>query len=51
MIQKGREVDGSVPVVMLTHEAQESGVLNALQQLDQLDVLTDKTMVIRVESG
>lgn len=51
MIQKGREVNGSVPVVMLTHEAQESGVLKALQQLDQLDVLTDKTMVIRVESG
>ena len=51
VIQKGREVDGSVPVVMLTHEAQESNVLKALKQLDQLDVLTDKTMVIRVESG
>jgi homoserine dehydrogenase len=49
VIQKGRKVNGSVPVVMLTHEALESSVSNALSQLDTLDVLTDKTMVIRVE--
>jgi homoserine dehydrogenase len=51
VIQKGREVKGSVPVVMLTHEAQESNVLKALSLMDQLDVLTDKTMMIRVEEG
>jgi homoserine dehydrogenase len=51
VIQKGREIDGSVPVVMLTHEAKESSVLKALSQLDQLDVLTDKTMIIRVEAS
>ena len=51
VIQKGRKVKGSVPVVMLTHEACESSVLKALGQLDQLDVLTDKTHVIRVEEG
>jgi len=50
VIQKGREIDGSVPVVMLTHEAKESSVLKALSQMDQLEVLTDKTMVIRVEA-
>ena len=49
VIQKGRKVNGSVPVVMLTHEASESSVSKALSQLDNLDVLTDKTMVIRVE--
>ena len=49
VIQKGREVDGSVPVVMLTHEAKESSVRKALVQMEQLDVLTDKTMTIRVE--
>lgn len=49
VIQKGREVDGSVPVVMLTHEALESSVSKALSKLDRLNVLTDKTMVIRVE--
>jgi homoserine dehydrogenase len=51
VIQKGRKVKGSVPVVMLTHEACESSVLKALRQLDQLDVLTDQTHVIRVEEG
>ena len=51
VIQKGRETNGSVPIVMLTHEARESGVIKALSLLDQLDVLTDKTMVIRVEEG
>jgi homoserine dehydrogenase len=51
VIQKGRETNGSVPIVMLTHEARESDVLNALSLMDQLDVLTDKTVVIRVEEG
>jgi len=51
VIQKGRETNGSVPIVMLTHEARESDVLNALSQMDQLDVLTDKTVMIRVEEG
>ncbi|MBW1887318.1 MAG: homoserine dehydrogenase, partial [Deltaproteobacteria bacterium] len=51
VIQKGREVNGSVPIVMLTHEAQESSVIKALSLMDQLNVLTDQTMVIRVEEG
>jgi homoserine dehydrogenase len=50
VIQKGRELDGSVPVVMLTHEARESSVRKALEQMEHLDVLTDKTMTIRVEA-
>jgi homoserine dehydrogenase len=49
VIQKGREVDGSVPVVMLTHEAKERSVRRALAQVELLDVLTDKTITIRVE--
>jgi homoserine dehydrogenase len=49
VIQKGRKVNGSVPVVMLTHEAVESSVLKSLAKMDQLEVLTDKTVVIRVE--
>jgi homoserine dehydrogenase len=51
VIQKGREIDGSVPIVMLTHEARESSVIQALALLDDLEVLTDKTMMIRVEQG
>jgi homoserine dehydrogenase len=51
VIQKGREVRGSVPVVMLTHEAQESNAIKALSLLDKVDVVTDETMMIRVEQG
>lgn len=49
VIQKGRETNGPVPIVMLTHEALESNVNKALGLLDQMDILTDKTIVIRVE--
>ena len=51
VIQKGRETEGTVPILMLTHEAKESNVIKALSLIDQLDVLTDRTMVIRVEQG
>jgi homoserine dehydrogenase len=51
VIQKGREEKGSVPVVMLTHEAQESNVVKALSLMENLDVLTDDTIMIRVEEG
>jgi homoserine dehydrogenase len=50
VIQEGREVAGSVPIIMLTHEAQESNVQKAISLMDELEVLTDKTVLIRVES-
>jgi homoserine dehydrogenase len=50
VIQEGREVDGPVPIIMLTHEAQESNVQKAISLIDELEVLTDKTVLIRVES-
>lgn len=51
VIQKGREEKGSVPVVMLTHKAQESNVIKALSLMEDLDVLTDETIMVRVEEG
>jgi homoserine dehydrogenase len=51
VIQKGRGEKGSVPVVMLTHEAMERDVTKALKELAGLDILMDKTMMIRVEQG
>jgi homoserine dehydrogenase len=51
VIQKGREVNGSVPVVMLTHEALESNAQRAISLIDGLDVVTDKTVMVRVERG
>jgi len=50
VIQKGREVDRGVPIVMLTHEARESDVQKALSSLDKLEILTDRTIMIRVEA-
>jgi homoserine dehydrogenase len=35
VIQKGREVNGSVPLVMLTHEARESNVQKAVSLIDE----------------
>jgi len=50
VIQKGREINGSVPIVMMTHEAREKNVRAALAIIDRLDILTDKTVMIRVEN-
>lgn len=49
VIQKDREVNGPVPIVMLTHEAREENVQKALSLMNSLEVLTDKTIMIRVE--
>ena len=47
--QKGRDLLGAVPIVMITHEAREASVKTALAEIDQLDVVRDKTMLIRIE--
>jgi homoserine dehydrogenase len=49
VIQKGRRIGGSVPLVVLTHKARERDVLNALKEIDNLPVVSDKTAFIRVE--
>ncbi len=49
VIQKKREALGSVPVVMLTHEARERDVRKSLEIIDKLDVVTEKTVLFRVE--
>jgi homoserine dehydrogenase len=49
VIQKGRRVGGSVPLVILTHTAKERDMTNAMKEIDKLPALSDKTLVIRVE--
>jgi len=51
VIQKGRGRKGPVPIVMLTHEARERDVQKAISLIDDLDVVPEKTVVIRVEGG
>lgn len=49
VVQKGRKDKGAVPIVMLTHEASEENVGQALKKIDSLDVTMEKTVLIRIE--
>ncbi|MGB9710127.1 MAG: homoserine dehydrogenase [Thermodesulfovibrio sp.] len=49
VIQKGRSKAGAVPLVILTHKAREKDVLEALEKIDKLPVVSDKSVFIRVE--
>jgi homoserine dehydrogenase len=48
--QKGRQINGAVPVVMMTHEAKEKNVHQALKEINRLGVIVGKTVFIRVEN-
>lgn len=47
--QKGRKSIGSVPIVILTHLAKESDVKMALSEIEALDIVSNKPVLIRVE--
>lgn len=49
MIQKGRKVDGFVPIVITTHEANEDELFKSVEMCDDLDVILAKTVVLRIE--
>jgi homoserine dehydrogenase len=49
VIQKGRHTD-SVPIVMVTHEALEKSVREALDEIDRLDFVLAPTTLIRIEN-
>jgi len=51
VIQKGRKAGGPVPLVMMTHRALERDVRQALAEIDAMPIVSDKTMLIRVEGG
>jgi homoserine dehydrogenase len=47
--QKGRGTKGAVPIVMLTHLAREADVQKALSDIYDLDVVSDRPVLIRIE--
>ncbi len=47
--QKGRKTDGVVPIVMLTHIAQEASVKKALVEISALEIVSGKPVLIRIE--
>lgn len=49
VIQKGRKAGEAVPLVMLTHTAREKDIRRAVDEIDRLEVVPEKTLYIRVE--
>lgn len=49
VIQKGRRAEGAVPLVVLSHEAKEKDMRQAIKEIDRLPVVKGKTVFIRVE--
>jgi len=49
VIQKAQEEAGPVPIVMTTYKAKEKDVRQALKKIDKLEVVRDKTVLIRIE--
>jgi homoserine dehydrogenase len=49
VIQKGRQEAGPVHIIMLTHEAKERDVQRALEVIDRLEVVLDKSLFVRIE--
>lgn len=48
VIQKGRKLDGAVPIVMTTHKSRERDVQTALLEINKLDIVCEDTMLIRI---
>ena len=49
VIQKGRQEQSAVPIVMMTHEAVEGDMQRSLKAIDHLDVVSRETVCLRVE--
>jgi len=50
MLQKGSEQDGSVYVVMVTHDTREQKLMDAMDQINALSSVIDKPLAIRIEN-
>ncbi|MFY9268210.1 MAG: homoserine dehydrogenase [Candidatus Manganitrophaceae bacterium] len=49
VIQHGRKAGGNVPLVMMTHQARERDVRDALSKIDRMECVSEPTVLIRVE--
>ncbi|MDE2888706.1 MAG: homoserine dehydrogenase [Gemmatimonadota bacterium] len=52
VIQHGRSEteQGTVPLIMTTHEAREASMRTAVQQIDRLSVITEPSQILRIEA-
>ena len=51
MIQSARMAGETVPIVIMTHEALEKDIRLALEEIDCLDVISEKSRLIRIEDS
>jgi homoserine dehydrogenase len=51
MLQRGRSPGEAVPVVLVTHETQESAMRDALARIADLDAVLESPTLIRIEPG
>ncbi len=51
MIQPERHEADAVPIVLMTHDAKESNINQALAEIDQLEIVQQPTRLIRVENS
>ena len=51
MLQRGRSPGEAVPVVLVTHETQESAMRTALERIGKLDAVLEPPTLIRIEPG
>ena len=51
MLQRGRSHGEAVPVVLVTHETQESAMRAALERIGTLDTVMEEPTLIRIEAG
>lgn len=52
MIQSGRKAEQAVSIVLMTHEARESDIRKALDEIDGLkDIIAEKSNLIRIEDN
>ena len=49
MVQPHRHEAEAVPIVFMTHVAQERNVIAALAEIDKLDAIMEETLLIRIE--
>ncbi len=49
MLQRGRSKDDAVPVVLITHDAEEGSMARALQKITDLDSVLQAPTMIRIE--
>lgn len=49
--QRERHAESAVPIMALTHSANEASIRAALSKIDSLDVVKDKSVMIRIEGG